>query len=299
MSVVGDALWDNVRTKRAVEKALAIGLDVVCRVRAWSAPTVPRLRPSFVIVGAQRCGTTSMYNYVTSHPHVVRALTKEVHYFDVNMARGWAWYASHFVTECRAESRLRVGLPTVTGEASPYYVFHPHGVRRLREALPNTKIIVMLRDPVQRALSHYSHERMKGWESASLEEALALEESRLSGEVESLLADETYQSFGHQHYSYRARGDYLPQLQRVHEHYPPEQVFLLNSNDFYRDPDASYRSLMRFLGLDAQPPATFKRYNTYASPKPDPAVVTSLVRHFAPLNEALYDYVGKDLGWSR
>jgi hypothetical protein len=282
------------------EAAVNNVLGLAGRTRAVTGPSSRWLTPGFVIVGGQRCGTTSMYRYLKAHPQVIPALTKEVHFFDINYSRGPDWYAAHFVAKRLAESRSRLlGRPVVTGEASPYYMFHSHAIRRLHEMLPDTKIIVMLRDPVKRAISHYSHELAKGWETADLAEAVRLEEPRLAGEEEKMVADPAYVSFAHQHYGYLARGDYLPQLQRIHSFYPRDQIIVVNSRDLYRDPDADYRRMLRFLGLREKTLRNYKQYNTYRSAKPDEATRVRLVRYFASRNAALYDYLGEDLGWSR
>lgn len=295
-ALVAGSDWLRPRAEAAVNGALA----VVGRARAMTGPTSRWQRPSFVIVGAQRCGTTSMYHYLTAHPQVCAALTKEVHYFDVNYDRGPDWYAAHFITRHRAQLRSRsLGRRVVTGEASPYYMYHPHALRRMHELLPDVKVVVMLRDPAQRAVSHYSHERAKGFETAELPDALRMEDTRLAGEEEKLASDPSYRSFAHQHYSYLGRGNYLPQLQRLHEFYPAEQVFIVNSNDFYREPDTTYHALLEFLELDGHTLPTYKQHNTYVSAKPDEATRARLVRHFAPLNAALYEYVGRDFGWAR
>jgi Sulfotransferase domain len=141
--------------------------------------------PDFLILGAQRSGTTSLYNYLAAHPLVLPAVpSKGVHYFDKHADRSLRWYRAHFPT--RAQRRRRehpAGSPTVTGEGSPYYLFHPHGPARAAAAVPDARLIVMLRDPVERAYSHYQQEYARGFEDAgSFEAALDLEPSRLEGE---------------------------------------------------------------------------------------------------------------------
>ncbi|MGH3138604.1 MAG: sulfotransferase, partial [Gaiellales bacterium] len=120
--------------------------------------------PDFLIIGAQRCGTTSLYRYLEKHPQVIGAApSKGVHYFDVHHERSLRWYRAHFPTRRR---RDRAGGGAVTGEASPYYVFHPHGPDRVRAAVPNVRLILMLRDPVIRAFSQYQQEYARGFEDA-------------------------------------------------------------------------------------------------------------------------------------
>ena len=94
----------------------------------------------------------------------------------------------------------------LTGEATPYYLFHPHAAGRLAELIPHAKLIVLLRDPVTRALSHYQHNLAMRCESLSFEEAIQAEPERLAGELEKMMNDPAYYSYNHQQYSYLARG---------------------------------------------------------------------------------------------
>ncbi len=148
--------------------------------------------PRFLIIGAQRSGTTSRYEYRLVHPRVAPAARKEIHCFDLRFDKGMDWYRAQF-PDCAG------GL--VTGEASPYYVFHPHVPERVRRHLPDVKLITLLRNPVDRAYSHYQHEVRLEREPLSFEEATEREGERLDGELDRMLEDESYYSLRHQHYS--------------------------------------------------------------------------------------------------
>jgi hypothetical protein len=284
---------------RAMAEAPVNGtLAAVARVRALSNPADRWLPPSFVIAGGQRCGTTSLYRYLSMHPSVYPALTKEVHYFDLNYSRGLNWYASHFVSRNLAAKTRKPGSTRITGEASPYYMFHPLAPARLRSLLPDTKIIVILRDPVERAVSHYKHEFAKGFETADLETALRLEPIRLQGEEEHIVTDERYNSFAHQHYSYLARGDYVPQLQRLFAVFPADQLLVLESGKFYENPHREYQRTLDFLGLPNHSLPAYKRYNTYSAPKPADGTRQLIREHFLELNKGLFELLGEDFGWN-
>src|SRR5581483_353597 len=174
--------------------------------RAYTVPT-SRLRPlpEFLIIGAQRTGTTSLYKYLYEHPQFVSATlkTKGVHFFDMRYDKGMAWYRAHFPTSAyRAFFRARHGCDLVTGEASPYYLFHPHVPYRLAQHMPDVKLIAMLRDPIERTYSMWQHELSRGFEHLDrFEDALDAEEKRLAGEIEKMNADPDYTSFSHQHHS--------------------------------------------------------------------------------------------------
>src|SRR4029453_15824160 len=128
---------------------------------------------------------------LVSHPLIHSAnYHKGVNYFDVNYARGFAWYQGHFptVSILRRRSRGVDGEP-ITFEASGYYMFHPCAPARMAHHLPNLRVLAMLRDPVERAYSAWKHENARGFETEGFERALDLEDERLEGQADRMLAD--------------------------------------------------------------------------------------------------------------
>lgn len=261
-----------------------------------------RMLPDFIVIGTQRGGTTSLYRYLAAHPGVAPTLvSKGVHYFDVQNDRSEAWYRGHFPpTAYRAWRRRVARQPLITGEASPYYLFHPAVPERVAAMLPDVKLIAMLRDPVKRAFSHYHHEFEGGFETLhTFEEAIDAEPGRLEGEAERLLADPGYVSFAHQHHSYLARGHYAEQLQAWFAHIPRERFLIFTSEEFYRDTATVYGTVQDFLGLPHHPLAEFKTYNAHSYPPMDPATNGRLREHFRDPDRALCELLGRELGWDR
>lgn len=261
-----------------------------------------RMLPDFIVIGTQRGGTTSLYRYLAAHPGVAPTLvSKGVHYFDVQNDRSEAWYRGHFPpTAYRAWRRRVARQPLITGEASPYYLFHPAVPERVAAMLPDVKLIAMLRDPVKRAFSHYHHEFEGGFETLhTFEEAIDAEPGRLEGEAERLLADPGYVSFAHQHHSYLARGHYAEQLQAWFAHIPRERFLIFSSEEFYRDTATVYGTVQDFLGLPHHPLAEFKTYNAHSYAPMDPATNGRLREHFRGPDRALSELLGRDLGWDR
>ena len=158
-----------------------------------------------------------MSHALSQHPAMSSAaLGMEVHYFDADYGRGLDWYRSHFPRPAHARSAAQaVGTQPVAFESSPYYMFHPLAAERIFRDLPGAKLLVLLRDPVERAYSAHAHEVAWGFETEPFEQALSLEADRLAGEVERILADPGYVSFSHRHHAYRARGQYAEQLERL------------------------------------------------------------------------------------
>ncbi len=258
-----------------------------------------RCRPDFVLAGAQRAGTTSLFRALMQHPQVLRpSLHKGVNYFDVNYAKGPRWYSAHFPLRMTARLRTaRVGAPCVF-EASGYYLYHPLAVERLAAEVPEIKVVVMLRDPVERAFSAYKHELARGFEDESFERAIELEPERLAGEEDRMRADTAYTSFAHRHQSYLHRGHYADQIERLLRHVPRERVHLIESERFFTEPAAVFGGLTDFLGLAAHTPRHFDRYNARPGAM-DPATRARLRGHFRPHDVRLVPLLGGVPGWVR
>lgn len=260
------------------------------------------LIPDFIIIGAQRCGTTSLYNYLTKHPHVVSSYKKEVHFFDVNFKNGIGWYRAHFFPSFSYKYYVKQisKQDIVTGEASPYYIFHPHAPKRILETVPRAKLIALLRNPVDRAYSHYRHEVKLGVETLSFKDAIEKEEERLRGEMEKMLEDENYYSFNHQHYSYLSRGIYVDQLKTWMNLFPKEQILILKSEDFFNDPPAIFKQVLEFLNLPSWELKEYRKYNVgWLAEKMDATIRKRLIDYFEPHNQRLHEYLGVNFGWEK
>lgn len=259
--------------------------------RRVSAPW--RALPAFVVIGAMKAGTTSLYAYLSDHPQVVPALRKEVHYFDVQHRRGEGWYRSMFPLR----AQLRGGR--VTGEASPYYLRHPSAPARCATLLPQARLLVLLRDPVERALSHWQHAHRLGHETLPFGPALAAERRRETGE---LPCDEATV----RHLSYVGRGRYDEQLQAWLRHYPREQLLVCTSEQLFTEPARTYREVLAFLGLDPDHTPPFRAYNSGASTSGasgglaiDPEVRADLEQTFAGPTRRLAELLGWQDPWPR
>jgi hypothetical protein len=252
--------------------------------------------PDFIIIGAQKCGTTSLYHFLAQHPQLTPSYVKEVHFFDGgpdpridNFRKGPAWYRAHFPLMKTVSTRQK------TFEASPMYIFNPLVPKRIADLVPEVKLIALLRDPTERAISHYFHERRKGREPLGIMEALQSEEARLGP----VLGRQDYKNdiFGHQ--SYKSRGLYHDQLERYLHHFQRESFLLINSEKLLTEPQNSLRRIFEFVEVDAgvtiddlQP-----RHVTRNRSKITPDVYEYLKDYFRTHNQALYELVGEDYGW--
>jgi len=263
-------------------------LEPVRRVELKRRMSEPRSLPQAVILGAQKSGTSSLHYYLVQHPGVIAPLRKEVHYFDQNHARGEAWYRAHFG---------RAGEPGVNLDSSPYYLFHPAVPARLHALLPDARLVVLLRDPVRRAYSHYWHERDKGRETLPFEDAVAAETGRIEADHERLANGALEVSAAHQHFSYLARGRYAEQLERWLALYPRERLLVLRFEELVRDPLAVLNATLGFLGLDPAGSVRLEARNTRRYPPLAEATAARLRQYFEPHNARLEALLGCAMGW--
>jgi Sulfotransferase domain len=265
----------------------------------WRAATRSvRTLPDFFVLSGGRCGSTSLFAILCAHPQVMAPSHKEVHFFDRNYERGLDFYRRLFPFEAHRRSReRRLGSKVLTGEATTYYLLHPAVPSRVFAALPQARLIVMLRDPVDRAYSHYQLAVRAGKETLSFEEALDAEEERLAGAEERLATDPSFDSPSHRYHSYVRRGLYLQQLERWEDRFPREQFLILPSESFFADTAGSLARLTAFLGLEPfggpfPPP---RNRAAYEGLRPDTR--RRLQERFAEPNRRLEEHLDIDLGW--
>lgn len=262
-----------------------------------------RVLPGLLICGGQRCGTTSLYRALAQHPAALKPIChKGVHYFDTAYERGLAWYRAHFPTRA-AVRRIadHTGSAPIAFESSPYYLYHPLAARRFARDLPGVKVIVLVRDPVERAWSHHAHEVARGFEDITdFAAAVDAEDERLRGQEDRLSADPGHYSFGHQHHAYTARGRYTDYLEPLAATVGRERVLVLDSGEFFARPEDTFERALRFLGLPWIGDFTFARHNARGRPSPmSPALRARLTEHYEPYDDRLADWLGGTPSWRR
>jgi hypothetical protein len=265
----------------------------VLRNAVWTygrATAAARPLPDFLIIGAQKAGTTALYAYLRRHPAITGPSWKEVSFFDRHYHRGEGWYRGNFPNLVRCRGKL-------VGEASPSYIFHPLGPERVRALVPEAGLVALVRNPVDRAFSHYHHEVALGREPLSFEDALDAEEERLHGEKERLVADARHFSRAWWSHAYKARGRYAEQLERWLAVFPSEQLLVVPSEDLGAEPERTHARVLAFLGaaphrLDSYPRVYEREYEPMK-----PETRERLAAEFDAPNRRLYELLGRDLGW--
>jgi hypothetical protein len=247
---------------------------VMAKTPGWWRRATSRHRklPDFLIIGAQRSGTSTLYQYISRHPDVRAAFRKEVHYFDTYYDRGLGWYRACFP------------FRGFTGESSPSYLAHPEVPSRIASALPDVKLIAIVRNPVDRAYSAYQRNVRHQRESRPFAEAVFSQPGSLK-------------------FAYRERGLYAEAIERWLQHFKREQLLVVGAERFFADPPAVLERVFRFLGLSAwRGDASVKdwieekySYDRYGDM--DDALHRELAAYFRPHNERLYQLAGENFGW--
>ncbi len=224
------------------------------------------------------------------HPQIESASQKEVHFFDINFHKGIDWYFEQFPLISDSGKKDRI-----TGEASPYYIFYPLAPERISKVFPNIKLILILRNPVDRTYSQYQHEEREGFENLTFEEALEAESHRLDGQEEVIL-NGGY-SKPHQHFSYLARGVYVDQIKKWHKFFSKDQFLILKSEDFFSNPDSILDKVFEFLELPEIKINEIKKFQPAKFVDMNEETRKFLINFFKPHNERLYNYLGRDFDW--
>lgn len=275
-----------------------------------SATASRRPMPDFLLIGTKRGGTTSLYYDLLKVPQIVPLFpsarylpkaneTKGVHFFDSNYHRGLRWYRSYMPTErSRERAQRRIGRPVIVGEASPYYLFHPLAAERAHAAVPDAKLLLLLRDPVQRTYSHWKERRRSNAEPLDFDAALAAEEGRLAGEEQKLIDDPRYYSYAYEQQSYVAQSRYVRALRRWADLYGMERILVVASEEYYSDQPGTVARVAQFLGVDGSSVAAGARMNAAPGEKLSPELQSRLSALFTEDNAQLEEMIGRSLPWS-
>ena len=239
-----------------------------------------RTLPGFVVIGGMRCGTSSFFDWIAKHPDVQQPSTKEIHFFDVHYARGEQWYRSHFPLRAQGGT---------TFEATPSYLAHPDAARRAATVIPDARMIVILREPAERAWSHYRFRRSLGHETRSFEEAVNAE-----------LADpapdsfENFRSAGQ--IPYLVAGRYAEQVERWNAAFGSDQILIIDADRMFTDPEAVLEQVEDFLGL-RRVPLGLRRLNVSPSSTANAAMLEQLHDYYREPNRELRDLTDEPIAW--
>lgn len=255
--------------------------------------------PDFYILGAEKCGTSSLYQYLIDHPCVEPCISKEPRYFSNYFDRGVNWYKIGFPFKFHKFIKKYIFKKAfMTGEATVRYLDHPHTPRRIKKLTPNAKFIILLRDPVDRAYSQYSYSVYGKHETLPFEDAIKKEKERITPEYEKIKKDENFSSDNYFYFSYLERGIYVDKLKHWMKIFPKEQFLILHSKDLFENTSDVFKQVLDFLGLPEWYPPKYKiRGIVNKMPPMQSSTRQELVEFFRPHNERLYKFLDINFHW--
>lgn len=196
------------------------------------------MRLDFLIAGTQKGGTSALFDYLRGHPDLCLSDVKETHFFDTE-----AHFTGPSVDYAPLHAHFRPMAGQLTGEATPITMYWADAPRRVWQYNPSMKLICVLRNPIDRAYSHWNMERDRDADPVGFVEAVHSEPQRCRAAL----------PLQHRVYSYADRGNYSEQVRRLWRFFPPEQTLFLRSEKLRRDPQAVLDRVHDFLGVARRP----------------------------------------------
>jgi len=282
----------------AKSKPIIRRLSLALRFRYRLLTASQRTLPDYIVIGGQKCGTTSLHDYIKRHPNIVPPFKKDSSFFDANYFRGFPWYQAHFPLQSQMDTLRAKGERFITGEVTTTYMFHPLAAERAAQHLSgNVKFIALLRNPAIRAYSQYQHMKRTGRETLSFQEAMVQEDERLNGVVERVEQsdDEAHMIF--RNFGYKARGRYAEQLRRWFQRFSRDQFLILKSEDLFTNPEQFCKHVYDFLWLPDFKLEKYENANPGRYSDADTKIIKELEAYFAPYNQELCDLTGINFGW--
>jgi len=254
--------------------------------------------PDCIIIGAGKSGTTSLHNELAQHPQIIQAREKEVSFFNRDYFKGISHYRANYpILRGRFGEFRRI-------EGTPGYLDHPHCAKRIKRHLPGAKLIAVLRNPIERAVSHYYHLARLNRESRSLREAMEQEEEearlafdRMANDPDD--SDPNQENPFAVNRAYKLRGRYLDRIEQYWAHFPKEQLLILRSEDFFERPADILREVTRFIGVDENFEwRDLRPQNVGTNRSKVPEDLRAMLKeYFAPHNRRLEEALGRKMGW--
>jgi len=257
--------------------------------------------PDFYLIGAQKAGTTSLFEYLLQHPSIPNNIPKDIRFFDKYYHKGTNWYRQYFPLKLHnyfGKSLQRRNF--LVGDGTERYLDHPHAPERIKKLTPNAKLIVLLRNPIDRAYSHYNFNLIRDIETRSFKDALEAEK-KTNNEFEKMQRDDSYYNDDYFRHAYLDRSTYVNKLKRWMSVFPKEQFLIIQSEEFFKNPSEVYNKVLKFLGLPKWELAEYKQY------KKNPANILpiapehrkQLVEYFRPHNQRLYKLIDTIFDWEK
>ena len=235
-----------------------------------------RILPSFLIVGAAKCGTTSLYNYLIQHEMISPSIRKEVNFWNQYPHFGLNWYRGNFPIKSFSKRMI-------TGEATVNYLKFPSIAKKIKSDLPHVKIIILLRNPVDRTYSDYNYQVNRNKrEDLSFEDALTFETFRAINP-----------------YWYRTHSIYIDEIKPYFDVFPKDQILILDFNELIQNPQKLMDEVCEFLKIPKKNDWNFQVYNALEYKQNiNPKTKKWLTEFFSPHNEKLFKFLNRRFNWN-
>ena len=259
--------------------------------------------PDCIIIGAQKAGTTSLYDNLGMHPNVWLPDCREINYFNANYGRGLGWYKARFPSKyVKFYEKQVASKPFITLESTPIYFIDINAPKRIKITLPDIKLIFLLRNPIDRAFSHWKMNKRRGFESLDFEQALVEEDARIEKDIQSMHSNPNFllnNTCQLSLYSYCYRGLYFRRIQSWLETFSPSQILTIISEELWQKDGKEFNRTLDFLGLPAEDTITFKK--TYGSSRNNLKISNEIRLHLEKTFEEdinlLEQYLGRKTNW--
>ncbi len=248
--------------------------------------TARRRAPDFLIIGAEKCGTTSLFQYLRQHPAVLPPLEKEIDFFDLEYEAGLDWYLAHFPPMPQQSG-------WVTGETSANYFYSDVAPERIFQQFPDIQLVVILRQPVDRTISRYNMMVRNGAEKRSVEQAIE-EEIRL---IQQAATEDDIPWKVLNRCRHTGNSLYYYHLKRWFEVFPREQFLILQSENLFHQPEETLKQLYQSLGLSHHPEQDYSKFNAGTYSPVNLAVRQQLSAFFAPHTQKLETLLNQSFNW--
>lgn len=264
-------MTDQARLKRPSKMGFVAG-RVLAKVTWWARPL-----PDVVMIGAIRGGSTALYANLLQHPDVKGPFRKELHYLNTRWARGERWYRAQFPMVIGSRSWQAI-------EATPAYLAFPDAPARMRETQPDVRLLLTLRDPVDRAVSHWKFRTQRSHETRSLDEVVADEATVTDGDISTQIL---------------THGHYAAHLERWFEVFDQDRFLIVDAADLFTDPESAMNQVYDWLGVSRRPlPPVSVRNASRTDATPTETAVASLRDHYRPHDERLVTLLGRSFSWT-
>ena len=252
-----------------------------------------RVLPDFVVIGSTKSGTTSLHYYLIQHPGIISE--RNVHFFEYMQTNSIEWYRAYFPTKAYKNfKKLTVGEQTAT------YLSHPLIPKRIHTTIPNAKLIVVLRNPVDRAYSNYTHQVREGIEKRTFEEAIKSELKRIEickNNSEYKINNDDFSN--HVIFSYLRHGIYVDFIKAWMEFFTKEQFLILPTYDLNNNRAKFLKQVFDYLNVQNFEIKDVERQNVGEYKKLDKSMRKFLVDYYRPHNERLFKLLEKNFDWDK